>query len=79
MSNLQVDINEIALLLKAIEIAINRKIYTKQEINQYFPLWNNLTASIEKMKRQAIVDQMYAEPPVPVPEVTEEKVIKIDV
>lgn len=70
MTDLKIDVNEISYLLKAIEIAINRKVYTKQEINEYFPLWNNLTASIEKIKRQTIVDKMYEEPvsaPVPAP------------
>ena len=66
MANLNISLQEISTLLKAIEIAINKKSYTKQEIDQFFPLWNNVIASVEKINRQNIVDQLYAEPAKPI-------------
>jgi hypothetical protein len=59
MSDIKVD--EIMQVLKALEIAINKRIFTKSEIDTFFPAWNNLTSIVEKIKRQNIIDQMYKE------------------
>jgi hypothetical protein len=63
---MQLDITELTVVLKACEIAINKKAFTKEELNAFFGAWNNLTSNLEKIKRQQIVDKMYEEPVEPV-------------
>ena len=62
MSNIDLDINELVLLVQAVEVGIYKKTYTKEELGKYFPAWNNLTAKLEKAKRQSAVEKLYSDP-----------------
>ena len=59
MSNFKADIQEIMILIHAVEIAINNKVYTKEQIDKIFPIWNNMTSNLQKVQRQNAVDQLY--------------------
>jgi hypothetical protein len=58
---MNIDINDVITLISATEIAINKKVFTKEEITKIFPSWNNLAATLEKHKRQLLVDKLYSE------------------
>jgi hypothetical protein len=62
MSNIDIDVNELVLLVQAVEIGIFKKVYTREELTKYFPAWNNLTGKLEKLKRQTAVEKLYREP-----------------
>lgn len=56
---MQADINDIIILLRGCEIAIYKKVYTKEELDILFPVWNNLTSMMDKIKRQQQVETLY--------------------
>lgn len=68
MSKFDVDINELIILVQAVEVGIYKKVYTREELTKYFPAWNNLTSKLEKITRQNAVEKLYREEPAPVPE-----------
>jgi len=55
------DEKDIEIVLRACEIAINKKVYSKEEIDVIFNSWNNLVATLDKLKRKQIVDELYKE------------------
>lgn len=57
--SLEININDVFLLVEATSIAINRKVFTKEEIDKIFPIWDSLSTVIEKHKRKTVVDQLY--------------------
>jgi hypothetical protein len=67
MSSFQVDVQEILVLVNAVEIAINKtlpgnqKVYSKEQIDNIFPVWNNVTANLQKLQRQNAIDQLYSQ------------------
>ena len=74
---LDIDIQDLVLVVTGMEIAINKKAYSYEEIQKYFPAWNNITASLEKYKRQATVVNLYNKTEDEVNE-KNEKIIKIN-
>ena len=70
-NGLDISISDIVNLISATEIAINKRIYTKEQIDKFFPSWNNIAATLEKHKRQLLIQDLYKEHvqiPVPEPE-----------
>jgi hypothetical protein len=59
--SVQLDIQEIVVLVNAFQVAMNKGVYSKEEMGKFFPAWNNLTAALEKQQRQQAVDQNYRE------------------
>jgi hypothetical protein len=78
MSNINIELNDIITLINGLEVAINRKAFTKEEVNKYFPVWNHVTSLLEKQKRQSIVDELYKEVPM-VQEPSQEPPLSINV
>jgi hypothetical protein len=60
----EVKVDEIFQVLKGLEIAINKKMFTKEELDVFFPSWNNLVSVIDKIKRQDLINQLYKAEPV---------------
>jgi hypothetical protein len=58
--SLNISLNDINILLKALKIAIYRKTFTKEEADQFFTLWSTLTAEFEKLERTNTYDLMYS-------------------
>lgn len=79
MSNLDISINDIINIIAATEIAINKKVYTKEQINKFFPSWNNIASSLEKHKRQMLIEELYRDPVVvqPVAPVTTDSELNV--
>ncbi len=55
------DFMELLSIIQGLEIAINRKVFTKEEISKIFPAWNNVASELEKYKRHVIVKKLYQE------------------
>jgi len=64
MSNGSVSIStsDLLVLLEATGLSLNQKIYSKENAEKIFKVWNNLTTDIERLKRNAVFNQLY--PPI---------------
>jgi hypothetical protein len=71
MSELQLEIQDIVIIVNAFQVAMNKGIYTKEEMDRFFPAWNNLTSMFEKQQRQQTF-QNYKEKTVVTEEVIKE-------
>ena len=60
---MNVDINDIIKVLKGFEIALYKKTFSKEEVDEYFPAWNNLTSVLDKIKRNQQIYSIYPEVP----------------
>ena len=56
-----VEIQELLVLVNAVEIAINGKVYSKEQVDKIFPTWNEITSRLQKLQRKNAVDQLYEE------------------
>ena len=82
MNGLQLQTSEIVVLVNAFQVAMNRGVYSKEEMDKFFPAWNNVTASVEKQHRQDQVDQHYRQrlvDPVPDEEEKEDNAAVVEV
>ncbi len=62
MSGLQVDIQDIVTIMDELELSINKKMYTRDEVMGFFPTYNKIRAGLDKMKRESIINNLYPEP-----------------
>jgi hypothetical protein len=67
MNNPNIDQTDLINIVLGIELAINRKAFSREEAYKIFPSWNNIASILEKNKRSIIFEQQYAEVPVPAP------------
>lgn len=56
---MDIELNDIVLLIKAVSVAINKKVYTKEELDVFFDAWNDISSKIEKIQRKQLVDTLY--------------------
>ena len=61
MNGLDITISDIVNLVAATEIAINKKVYSREQIEKFFPSWNNIAANLEKHRRHLQVQELYKE------------------
>jgi len=57
--SINIGLNDMNTLLKALELSMNRKTFSKEEASQFFPIWNNLTTEFDKLRRQNAFEAMY--------------------
>lgn len=53
------DINNIDIIVTYLEVAINRKAFKKEEVDVFFAQFNHTKATLDKMKRQIAMQEMY--------------------
>ena len=58
----QLDVSELHLLAKYIEMAVERKAFTKEECEQIFPAWNKVLTLYDTFRRKKFM-QDHMNPP----------------
>jgi len=71
MSKANINIEDIVIIVMALETAINKKTFTVEEINKYYPAWDNVATALQKFNRLQQIEKLYKEP--------EHKEIKADI
>lgn len=56
----RLDLPELAIIVEGLQKALNQKIYTKEEAEKIFKVWNNLASYIEQNNRLSAFNQMYS-------------------
>jgi hypothetical protein len=60
-NNEVINMEQMAVVLNALQKAIHQKIYNADEIKTIFPIFNKLSIIVESMKRKEDIQKLYAD------------------
>lgn len=59
--NIDINLNDIYILAKATEKALNQKVYSKEEVTKIFPIYDKVVTTAERLARKHSIELLYPE------------------